>query len=168
MGNRTYLDCLMLLGTTMSLDLPDMNSLIIEDVYTTTVTVSINIEDISIDDKNLDMQVIFLLNQKWQDPRLGANIQTRKMAVAGKIWDPKITNCNGNAFGDDFKDTLFWRGYEEGSVIFNKKMRLRLECTRYLQKFPFDVQFCEIKFGSCTYVQTIFKFLKLYFLWTEG
>ncbi|XP_072379687.1 glutamate-gated chloride channel alpha-like [Diabrotica undecimpunctata] len=148
MGNRTYLDCLMLLGATMSLDLPDMNSLIIEDVYTTTVTLSVTVEDISIDDKNLDMQVIFLLNQKWQDPRLGANIQTRNMAVAGKIWDPKITNCNGNAFRDDFKDTLFWRGYEEGSVIFNRKMKLRLKCTRYLQKFPFDVQFCEIKFGS--------------------
>lgn len=93
-----------------------------------------------------------LLNQKWQDDRLGADETTRKLAVTKKIWRPKIVSINSENVICDDDDYVFWRGYgEEGNIILSEKLVLPVYCTRSFRNFPFDTQICEVKFGSCEY-----------------
>ncbi|KAJ8929107.1 hypothetical protein NQ314_018221, partial [Rhamnusium bicolor] len=108
-----------------------------------------NDPNFEINDSQSEFEIDGLLNQKWIDPRLGANTKTRKMAVAGQIWKPMITNINGhNKIGNN-DDTVFWRGFgDEGNVLLSEKVHVGGSCTIDFQNFPFDRQFCQVKFGS--------------------
>lgn len=45
---------------------------------------------------------------------------------------------------------MFWRGFgDEGNVLLSEKIHIQSKCTKDFLKFPFDKQFCVIKFGSC-------------------
>lgn len=101
------------------------------------------------------LQTTLLLNQRWFDPRLGIDEQhTRRKAVLGQIWNPKIVNTNGllaTSTDAENQNTIFWRGFgDEGNVLLSEKYVLDTHCTMDLRKFPFDWQQCEIKFGTCT------------------
>lgn len=97
-----------------------------------------------------DFVIDGLLNQRWVDPRLGANIRTRKMAVAGQIWKPMITNTNGLNRIPNKDDIVFWRGFgDEGNVLLSEKFQVEGSCTIDFHNFPFDRQYCQVKFGSC-------------------
>nr|XP_023013672.1 glutamate-gated chloride channel-like [Leptinotarsa decemlineata] len=150
MKNKSYFDCFMLIGTALSTKtepgLLETTQPWVHDVFTTIVNVSLIIEESVVEDKNLDIEVDGLLNQRWVDPRLGANELTRKWAVAGQVWEPKITTFNGEKI---FEETVFWRGFgEEGNVLLSKKIKIKIKCTRELQLFPFDTQYCTLKLGS--------------------
>lgn len=97
-----------------------------------------------------DFQVSFHLNQEWIDPRLGANEGTNKLAVLGQIWKPKILPANGLHRVCENENFVFWRGYgDEGHVVLNEKLVVKLYCTADFRNFPFDTQICEMKFSSC-------------------
>ncbi|KAG5888809.1 hypothetical protein JTB14_032722 [Gonioctena quinquepunctata] len=152
MKNKSYVDCFMLMGTALSVGtgtLPSGRSQsqpLIEDVFTTVVNLSMIIEEVFVvDPKNMIIKVEGILNQKWVDPRLGANVLTRKKAVAGQIWEPKITNVNGE---NKFEEMIFWRGYGEGNVLLSKKVKIDIRCSTEYRDFPFDSQFCTLKWGS--------------------
>lgn len=93
------------------------------------------------------------LHQEWIDTRLGVNGDTKRKAVMGQIWKPRLTLNNGmilnNENGDDF---TFWRGFgTKGKVLLSEKITLNVLCSTNLRYFPFDQQICELKFGSCKY-----------------
>lgn len=72
------------------------------------------------------------------------------MAVNGQIWKPKIVNINGERKNCKNEDTIFWRGFgDEGNILLSEKINLRSLCSWDYRKFPFDTQFCQLKFGSC-------------------
>lgn len=104
-----------------------------------------------------------MLSRQWIDPRLGANVATRRMAIEGQIWSPKITNVNGRRdLKDD--DTAFWRGYGDGEVLLSEKVRILLGCSLNFKNFPFDSQLCQLKFGSCKFLCTVIKCVDFVFL----
>ncbi|XP_056636002.1 gamma-aminobutyric acid receptor exp-1-like [Diorhabda sublineata] len=138
----------MLMGSAVSLNLPEMNRPVLQEVVTTIVTLSLTVEQIVIEDHHLVLNVYMLVNENWLDPRLGPNDETRNRAVSGKIWDPKITNLCGEQSNENLENTIFWRGYGDGDVVLSKKMKIRNQCTTNLHNFPFDTQICEIKLGS--------------------
>ncbi|KAF2892931.1 hypothetical protein ILUMI_13245 [Ignelater luminosus] len=151
-----FVDCFMLIGTALSLNptqkLPEMGRPLLHTLNeATTVNVSLTVEEINfINLKTMEVEVIFQLHQRWIDPRLGANLRTHKMAVAGQIWRPKITVTKGLiGSGINNEDTQFWRGFgDRGNVLLSEKMFIKTFCTRNLRKFPFDTQICELKFGT--------------------
>lgn len=72
------------------------------------------------------------------------------MAVAGQIWKPMITNTKGQNRIPNKDDTIFWRGFgDEGNILFSEKFQIEDSCTIDFHNFPFDSQFCKVKFGSC-------------------
>ncbi|KAJ8916375.1 hypothetical protein NQ315_005073 [Exocentrus adspersus] len=154
MKNKTFVDCLMLMGTALSmksgLKLPEMDRPLLEDVFTTLVNLSVTIEEFKVyDTKNMLFVVDGLLTQRWIDQRLGANVRTRKMAIAGQVWKPIIINLNGYNKITNKDDTVFWRGFgEEGNVLLSEKFNIESTCTTDFHEFPFDRQVCQIKFGT--------------------
>lgn len=94
-----------------------------------------------------------IINQRWVDPRLNADEQTRKLAVAGQIWRPKIVPTNAHTVScQNGENTMFWRGYGEGNILLSEKFEVVVSCSNNLQKFPFDDQECVLKFGTCKYI----------------
>ncbi|CAG9821354.1 unnamed protein product [Phaedon cochleariae] len=155
MNNKTVFDCFMLMGTVLSIrgcaDLPEMTrpSVLQGNDLVTVINIFLVIEEISIHEEELIIEIDGILSQMWLDPRLGANERTKKMAVTGKIWEPKITNINGENVMEKNDDTIFWRGFgDEGNILLSKKIRIRTYCSRDFQNFPFDIQHCDFKFGS--------------------
>ncbi|KAK4885664.1 hypothetical protein RN001_001935 [Aquatica leii] len=113
------------------------------------VNVSTTIEEVYlIDTLNMDVEVTLLLHQRWLDSSLGNNAKTQEKAVGGQIWRPKITTVKGClkacSNGDD---TQYWRGFE-GNILLSEKMIVKTRCTKNFQKYPFDIQVCELKFGT--------------------
>lgn len=94
-----------------------------------------------------------LLIQEWYDASLSQDaFSTRKKATRGQIWSPKITNVNGNdLLRNEYKsETLFWRGYgARGHVYHGVRFLIETYCTNDLTRFPFDVNDCTFKFGTC-------------------
>ncbi|GJQ66310.1 hypothetical protein Trydic_g4355 [Trypoxylus dichotomus] len=97
-----------------------------------------------------ELEVILFLHQRWTDSRLGVNSETKRLAVAEKIWKPKITFINGRLRNmENREDFIFWRGFgSEGNVILSEKYILSTFCTTKYKYFPFDQQVCQLKFGS--------------------
>ncbi|XP_064211477.1 serotonin-gated chloride channel mod-1-like isoform X2 [Tribolium castaneum] len=138
-----FVDCFMLMGTALSLR-PEMGRPLLQDVGTTRVNLSLMIQEFKIFESKYLLGG--LLTQRWIDPRLGANIRTRKMAINGQIWKPKIVNVIGER-RKSVEDSAFWRGFEE-NVVLSEKISVRSLCTWDYHKFPFDTQMCDVKFGS--------------------
>lgn len=73
------------------------------------------------------------------------------MAVGGQIWRPKVTNLNGISTScQNIEEVTYWRGSGDGGDIFlSQKFVINSFCSNDLKKFPFDVQECSLKFGTC-------------------
>uniref|UniRef100_A0A1Y1KHJ1 Neurotransmitter-gated ion-channel ligand-binding domain-containing protein n=2 Tax=Photinus pyralis TaxID=7054 RepID=A0A1Y1KHJ1_PHOPY len=122
------------------------------DVQTAvTVNVSLTLEEIQfVSATNMEYEVTLLLHQRWLDPRLDNNLCTQQKAVNGQIWRPKITLVKGCLkICNNVDDTQFWRGFgSKGNVLLSEKVTIRSSCTRDFRRYPFDIQICELKFGS--------------------
>ncbi|XP_069683183.1 glycine receptor subunit beta-type 4-like isoform X2 [Periplaneta americana] len=88
------------------------------------------------------------LHHRWIDHRLSPDSNTRKMAVAGAIWTPKLTFTQGIVLRDPDDATQFWRGFLDGKVLYSERLTLRTECSQELEFFPFDTQTCYLKIGT--------------------
>ncbi|XP_057299806.1 neuronal acetylcholine receptor subunit alpha-10-like [Hydractinia symbiolongicarpus] len=89
---------------------------------------------------------------RW-DPAKWSNVSY--LAVGpDKIWKPDITLYNNAERGfqgfDDFGKTRV-NIYSTGDVVWLIPMILRSECKLSMTYFPFDVQYCPLKFGSWAY-----------------
>lgn len=96
------------------------------------------------------MHIEFLINQRWKDPRLDSDDRTRRLAVNGQIWQPKIISTEGEY--NEIKDSQFWRGLSpSGNILYSEKIILKTFCSTQFANFPFDTQYCIIKLSSCKY-----------------
>lgn len=118
-----------------------------------------------------------LVQLRYRDHRLAYNLLSPKRtfllgeeALRDKIWVPHIiikNERNSALMGLDGKD-VFVSISPEGDVLYSYRMTSTFYCWMNLQKFPFDVQICEliwvsckcktIIFFSCCWNKGIFKF----------
>ncbi|XP_015605205.1 glycine receptor subunit beta-type 4 isoform X2 [Cephus cinctus] len=125
-----------------------INRPLLQETVTTIVNVSLTMEKMTIlDPTTMVVEYQLAMTQKWQDHRLAPDDETRKLAVMGAIWQPKITFATTDM--TIVKDsTQFWRGTSNGSVIYSEKYSVKSDCSMDMKKYPFDTQKCILKISS--------------------
>jgi hypothetical protein len=97
------------------------------------------------------------LVQEWHDPRLRWNplqFQGRKELVLSresdiaKIWTPDTFWYHANKYIKKVRMQIYLRVTSDGRVQLSRRDVLNMRCSMNLRKFPFDVQHCELAFGS--------------------
>ncbi|XP_073238907.1 neuronal acetylcholine receptor subunit alpha-10-like [Porites lutea] len=125
-----------------------------------TVTFGISLHQIiDVDEKNQLLQTSLWIRQAWHNPFLGWNKSEfggiKSINVkAFEVWTPDIylyNNANNEREGgmDQFKTQIVinssgWNMWLSPAIIISS-------CKMDVKYFPFDTQFCLLKFGSWTY-----------------
>jgi len=123
-----------------------------------TITASILIRSFqSIDDVNMDFTVDVTLWLAWSDPRLKFN-HTQPVTLPGlsqRVWTPDLyfTNEKQTRLHDFLKPNMYVRIYPNGTILMSTHASTTLVCPMNLRFFPLDVQICEIRIGSYSYIQ---------------
>ncbi|CAF0735292.1 unnamed protein product [Rotaria sp. Silwood1] len=111
---------------------------------------------LDVDEKNQIMTTNVWLKQEWYDDKLRWD-PTKYGGVdvlyipSQQIWLPDIVLYN-NADGN-YEVTLMTKAtvYYDGRVIWEPPAIYKSSCTINVEFFPFDIQHCQMKFGSWTY-----------------
>ncbi|KAF4525492.1 hypothetical protein B566_EDAN002352 [Ephemera danica] len=115
----------------------------------TDVNVSLTISKMRIINlKSMEVQYEVSLHQRWIDSRLSSDDNSRRFAVSGAIWRPKLAFSSGRATPDFDDSSQFWRSWGTGNVLYSERYTLFTECSTNFQLFPFDKQRCLIKISS--------------------
>ncbi|CAF0762458.1 unnamed protein product [Adineta ricciae] len=111
---------------------------------------------LDVDEKNQIMTSNVWLKQEWYDDKLrwdpakygGVDVL---YIPSQQIWLPDIVLYN-NADGN-YEVTLMTKAtvYYDGRVIWEPPAIYKSSCTIDVEFFPFDIQHCQMKFGSWTY-----------------
>ncbi|CAF0776735.1 unnamed protein product [Adineta steineri] len=111
---------------------------------------------LDVDEKNQIMTSNVWLKQEWYDDKLrwdpsnygGVDVL---YIPSQQIWLPDIVLYN-NADGN-YEVTLMTKAtvYFDGRVIWEPPAIYKSSCTINVEFFPFDIQHCQMKFGSWTY-----------------
>ncbi|CAF0836391.1 unnamed protein product [Adineta ricciae] len=111
---------------------------------------------LDVDEKNQIMTSNVWLKQEWYDDKLrwdpreygGVDVL---YIPSQQIWLPDIVLYN-NADGN-YEVTLMTKAtvYYDGRVIWEPPAIYKSSCTINVEFFPFDIQHCQMKFGSWTY-----------------
>ncbi|XP_019880945.1 pH-sensitive chloride channel 2 isoform X2 [Aethina tumida] len=123
------------------------------------VNIRIDVRHIESADQ-LQFKSHMLVQLRYRDHRLAYNLLSPKRtfllgeeALRDKIWVPHIiikNERNSALMGLDGKD-VFVSISPEGDVLYSYRMTSTFYCWMNLQKFPFDVQICELIWVSWTY-----------------
>ncbi|CAF1383687.1 unnamed protein product, partial [Didymodactylos carnosus] len=117
---------------------------------------------LDVDEKNQIMTSNVWLKQYWTDIHLSWNPEdfnnlTNMSIPAAELWKPDIVLFNKlvplyNADGN-YEVTLMTKAtvYHDGRVIWEPPAIYKSSCTINVEFFPFDIQHCQMKFGSWTY-----------------
>lgn len=99
-----------------------------------------------------------LLQYRYRDPRLEYKITSpNRSRIVGedllrsKIWVPHVLlehERDSAIMGHDARD-IYMSIDPNGEVTYSRRIKATLYCWMDLQKFPFDVQDCEIGLLSC-------------------
>lgn len=111
---------------------------------------------IDIDEKNQIMTTNVWLRQEWYDrsltwyPSEYGNLSVLEVPIE-KIWNPDIVLYN-NADGH-YEVTLMTKAtlHPNGKVVWEPPAIYKSSCIIDVEFFPFDVQKCNMRFGSWTY-----------------
>ncbi|CAF4483327.1 unnamed protein product, partial [Rotaria sp. Silwood2] len=111
---------------------------------------------LDVDEKNQIMTTNVWLKQFWIDEHLkwdpmNFNNITNISIPANELWRPDLVLFN-NADGN-YEVTLMTKAtvYYDGRVIWEPPAIYKSSCTINVEFFPFDIQHCQMKFGSWTY-----------------
>ncbi|CAF1470251.1 unnamed protein product [Adineta steineri] len=111
---------------------------------------------LDVDEKNQIMTSNVWLKQLWMDEQLKwnpveFNDLTNISIPASELWRPDLVLFN-NADGN-YEVTLMTKAtvYFDGRVIWEPPAIYKSSCTINVEFFPFDIQHCQMKFGSWTY-----------------
>ncbi|CAF3425142.1 unnamed protein product [Rotaria socialis] len=111
---------------------------------------------LDVDEKNQIMTTNVWLKQLWMDEHLKwdplkFNNMTNISIPASELWRPDLVLFN-NADGN-YEVTLMTKAtvYYDGRVIWEPPAIYKSSCTINVEFFPFDIQHCQMKFGSWTY-----------------
>ncbi|CAF1068539.1 unnamed protein product [Rotaria sordida] len=111
---------------------------------------------LDVDEKNQIMTTNVWLKQLWIDEHLkwdpmDFNNITNISIPASDLWRPDLVLFN-NADGN-YEVKLMTKAtvYYDGRVIWEPPAIYRSSCTIDVEFFPFDIQHCQMKFGSWTY-----------------
>ncbi|CAF4756366.1 unnamed protein product [Rotaria sp. Silwood1] len=111
---------------------------------------------LDVDEKNQIMTTNVWLKQLWIDEHLkwdpiNFNNITNISIPASDLWRPDLVLFN-NADGN-YEVTLMTKAtvYYDGRVIWEPPAIYKSSCTINVEFFPFDIQHCQMKFGSWTY-----------------
>ncbi|CAF4648713.1 unnamed protein product, partial [Rotaria sp. Silwood1] len=111
---------------------------------------------LDVDEKNQIMTTNVWLKQLWIDEHLkwdpmNFNNLTNISIPASELWRPDLVLFN-NADGN-YEVTLMTKAtvYYDGRVIWEPPAIYKSSCTINVEFFPFDIQHCQMKFGSWTY-----------------
>ena len=111
------------------------------------------IDVIDVDEVTESFEADFLLNLKWQDPRLsevalGFSLEDYKLSLSD-IWHPSIHPINQRGLTrEQVRDVDI---DPEGTVLFTERIYGELSSPLNLEEFPFDVQQLKIQLASFEY-----------------
>ncbi|CAJ0931786.1 unnamed protein product, partial [Mesorhabditis belari] len=131
---------------------------ITDDNYITNVTITINyFVLLTLDQQGEQMTFSADVQKSWYDPNLSWDPSafgntTRVLTAERSLWRPDIAIVNGAAEEDVIDaDSRFSVVFSDGTVQTSVPAVYTTRCSLDLVAFPFDLQQCEVKFGSWVY-----------------
>uniref|UniRef100_A0A0K0FBH0 Acetylcholine receptor subunit alpha-type acr-16 n=1 Tax=Strongyloides venezuelensis TaxID=75913 RepID=A0A0K0FBH0_STRVS len=111
---------------------------------------------IDVDEKNQQIELHAQLNITWVDKRLSWNYNNydgiKKLRFPKNVlWTPDLLLYNSVAEEFDTSYPVNILVNYDGTIIWQPPAILKFSCTMNIVFFPFDSQYCEMKFGSWTY-----------------
>ncbi|KAF5280483.1 hypothetical protein FQA39_LY18064 [Lamprigera yunnana] len=110
---------------------------------------------LQVDDVNMQYTVQITFRQQWFDERLKYhNIENfpkyLTITKSGLLWAPDLFFSNeiDGHFHDIMTPNLYFRIYPDGSVIYSRRLTLRLGCPMNLKLYPLDRQVCTLRIAS--------------------
>ncbi len=121
------------------------------------VSIGIAIQQIvELDEKQQMLVFSGWLDMSWTDyslkwnPEEYGNISVLSV-MSEKIWVPDLVLYNSAGDSFDPKSPVNAIIYNTGDVVYLPPGMFRSTCQIEIDQFPFDEQFCSLKFGSWTY-----------------
>ncbi|KAM3716103.1 Serotonin-gated chloride channel [Dirofilaria immitis] len=122
------------------------------------VDVEIHVQDVStLNEITADFDIDILFTQLWNDQSLSfANYTacrrniTMESKFITRIWTPNtcIINAKRTTIHASPTDNIMVILYENGTIWANYRMSVKVPCDLDLRTFPFDNQFCTLRFES--------------------
>ncbi|MCP9256894.1 Serotonin-gated chloride channel [Dirofilaria immitis] len=122
------------------------------------VDVEIHVQDVStLNEITADFDIDILFTQLWNDRSLSfANYTacrrniTMESKFITRIWTPNtcIINAKRTTIHASPTDNIMVILYENGTIWANYRMSVKVPCDLDLRTFPFDNQFCTLRFES--------------------
>ncbi|XP_064637423.1 glycine receptor subunit alpha-2-like isoform X2 [Lineus longissimus] len=127
----------------------------------------------SINEASMDYLITIFMRQAWHDHRLAYghlglsndSMITLDARLIDSLWVPDLFFANekkGHVHHITVPNRLL-RLYKDGTVYYSARLSLTLSCPMELQKFPLDVQVCNLQLESFAYTRD-----KLDFVWKES
>lgn len=107
--------------------------------------------------KNHEFTVQLTFRMQYNDSRLAFNdsVPYIQFSDANLIWTPDLFFSNelDSKEFNLFKPNVLFRIYPNGEVLYSKRLAADFSCPMNLKYFPFDSQVCQIKIGSCKFLE---------------